>query len=151
MVVAQEFLRRQNYFLQVEPQVLVVLVAGEELGQVRLIAGRPPDLQIFELCVELVRGNDRYVLKLFDFLMEQREDDFAVGAIEFVSICLMILGDQYCKPVHYSNASLAQLLEAPQLVSKALISQLNRTVLILVHLQRGKQCFKFDNLILTRA
>ena len=44
MVVAQEFLRRQNYFLQVEPQVLIVLVDGEELGQVRLIAGRPPDL-----------------------------------------------------------------------------------------------------------
>ena len=117
MVVAQEFLRRQNYFLQVEPQVLIVLVDGEELGQVRLIAGRPPDLQIFELRVELVRGNDRYVLKLFDFLMEKRKDDFAAGAIEFVSICLMILGDQHCKPVHYSNTSLAQLPEAPQLAS----------------------------------
>ena len=117
MIVAQEFLRGQYYFLQVEPQVLVVLVAGEELGQVWLITGRPSDLQIFELCVELVRGNDRYVFELFDFLMEKRVDDFTVGAIEFVSICLVILSDQHCKPVHYSNASLAQLLEAPQLAS----------------------------------
>ena len=117
MIVAQEFFRRQYYFLQVEPQVLVVLVAGEELGQIRLITGRPPDLQIFELCVELVRWNDRYVFELFNFLMEQSEDDFAVGAIKFVSICLVILGDQHCKPVHYSNAPLAQLIEALQLVS----------------------------------
>ena len=97
--------------------------------------------------MELVRWNDRYVLELFNFLMEQREDDFAVRALEFVTIRLMILSDQHFKPVHYPYASLTQPLEAPQFAIQALATQLNRAVLILVHLQCRKQSIKFDHFL----
>ena len=76
--------------------------------------------------------------------MEQSVNDFTVGALKFVAIGLVILGNQHCKPVHNANASLAQFLEAWQLVPKALTRQLNRAVLILMHLQRGKQRVKLD-------
>ena len=140
MVIAQEFFGRLDEFLQIQSHVLKVILANQKLRQVGLICRCSSHLEYFEFGIELVCWDDRFLFMLFDLLVEQGKYDLAVGALELVAICLMILADQPRKPIHDANTSMSQLLIAIcETTCATYFCQPKGRIVVLVHLQSVEQ------------